>query len=120
MNKVINLNEKFSLFKDHWSPKILTEFNGQQLKIAKVKGEFVWHDHANEDELFLVLKGKLNIAFKDRTIVLNEGEFFVVPRGVEHKPFAEDECHVLLLEPTSTQHTGEVKDMLTQNDQDWI
>lgn len=120
MNKVINLKEKFSLFKDHWSPKILTEFNGQQLKIAKVKGEFVWHDHSNEDELFLVIKGKLNIAFKDRTIELNEGEFYVVPRGIEHKPFADDECHILLLEPSSTRHTGEVKDTITQNDQDWI
>jgi mannose-6-phosphate isomerase-like protein (cupin superfamily) len=120
MDKVINLKEKFSLFKDHWSPKILAEFNGQHLKIAKVKGEFVWHDHAHEDELFLVIKGQLNIAFKDRTIVLNEGELFVVPRGVEHKPFAEEECHILLIEPATIKHTGDVDHALTKKNSEFI
>lgn len=120
MNKVIKLSEKFELFNDLWTPKILTEFNGQQLKIAKVKGEFVWHDHSDEDELFMVIKGSLSIAFRDRTIELKEGELFVVPKGVEHKPFAEEECHLLLIEPASTKHTGEVEHKLTRNNPDFI
>jgi mannose-6-phosphate isomerase-like protein (cupin superfamily) len=120
MNKVIKLAEKFSLFNDLWTPKIIDEFNGQQLKLAKVKGEFIWHDHADEDELFLVIKGKLSIEFRDKTIHLNEGELFVVPKGTEHRPYAEEECHLLLLEPSSTKHTGAVDHHLTVNDQDWI
>ena len=113
MNKVINISQKLSLFDELWTPKIIDEFNGQQLKLAKVKGEFVWHDHAKEDELFLVIKGKLTIEFKDRTVEINEGEIFVVPRGVKHKPFAEEETHLLLLEPSTTKHTGDVIDRLT-------
>jgi mannose-6-phosphate isomerase-like protein (cupin superfamily) len=120
MNKRINLKEKFSLFNDLWTPKILDEFNGQQLKIAKIKGQFVWHDHADEDELFLVIKGTLYIEFREGSIQLNEGEFFVVPKGVEHRPYAEEECHLLLIEPGTTKHTGTVDHALTVNDQDWI
>ena len=120
MNKVIKLSEKFELFNDLWTPKILAEFNGQQLKIAKVKGEFVWHNHADEDELFLVIKGSLSIAFKDKTIELQEGELFIVPKGVEHKPFAKDECHLLLIEPASLKHTGDIKHKLTQSNPDFI
>ena len=95
MDKAINIIDKLNKFSDYWSPRIIAEMNDYQFKLAKVKGEFVWHDHAHEDELFLVIKGQLSIAFKDRTIVLNEGELFVVPRGIEHKPFAENECHIL-------------------------
>ena len=88
--------------------------------MAKVKGEFVWHDHANEDELFLVIKGSLSIEFRNKTIHLNEGELFVVPKGSEHRPFAQEECHLLLLEPSTTKHTGIVDHQLTVNDQEWI
>ncbi len=109
----VNLIEKFGLFNDHWSPKIVGELNGQEVKLAKVKGEFVWHNHANEDELFFIVKGTLKIEFEDRTVELNEGEMLVVPRGVEHKPIAEEEVWLLLFEPSNTKHTGEVVDERT-------
>lgn len=112
----INVKEKLDLFNDLWSPKVIGELNGQQVKLAKVKGEFVWHDHANEDELFYVLKGTLNIEFRDKTVALNEGEMLVVPKGVEHKPFAEEEAWVMLFEPKSTKHTGDVQHELTVED----
>jgi mannose-6-phosphate isomerase-like protein (cupin superfamily) len=108
MHKV-NLSEKFGLFDEHWSPKIVGELNGQYVKLAKLKGEFVWHDHEAEEELFLVIQGRLVIKLRERDVVLEPGEFFIVPRGVEHKPVAEEETHVLLFEPKSTQHTGSVK-----------
>ncbi len=104
----INLAEKLSLFTEHWSPKIVGELNGQQVKLAKLKGEFVWHHHEQEDELFLVLKGRLTIQLRDREVVLDEGECLVVPRGVEHKPVAHEEAHVLLFEPASTLNTGSI------------
>lgn len=116
----INLLEKFKLFHEHWTPQIVGELNGQQLKVAKVKGEFVWHDHANEDELFMVIKGQLTILLKEEKIVLNEGEVCIVPKGVQHKPIAEDECWILLIEPKQTKHTGEVQSELTKENQDWI
>ena len=119
MNK-INLLEKFNLFSDHWSPKVIAELNGQQVKLAKVEGEFIWHDHANEDELFFIVKGALRIEFRDRTVELGEGEMMVVPRGVEHKPIAEEETWLMLLEPASTQHTGEVESERTVNEQPFI
>jgi mannose-6-phosphate isomerase-like protein (cupin superfamily) len=102
----INLLEKFGLFSEHWSPKIVGELNGQQVKLAKLKGEFIFHQHENEDELFLVIKGMLKIDFRDKTVELNEGEVLIVPRGVEHKPVAEEEVWVLLFEPASTLNTG--------------
>lgn len=102
----INLQEKFGLFDDHWNPKIIGELNGQAVKIAKVLGEFVWHNHANEDELFYVVKGQLKILFKDSVSILNTGEMCIVPRGVEHKPVAEKEVWLLLFEPIATKHTG--------------
>jgi mannose-6-phosphate isomerase-like protein (cupin superfamily) len=111
--KVINLNEKFSLFNDHWSPKIIGELNGQDIKLAKVKGEFVWHNHQNEDELFFVIKGKLKIEFIDKTVEINEGEMIIVPKGVEHKPIAEEEVLMMLFEPNNIKHTGEIKHDLT-------
>jgi len=102
----INLSEKFSLFTNHWEPKILGELNGQYVKIAKLKGEFVWHQHENEDELFWVIKGSLTIKLRDRDIHLEEGEFFIIPRGTEHMPVAEKEVHVLMFEPKDTVNTG--------------
>lgn len=113
--EIINLAEKFNLFSDHWSPKIVGELNGQEIKLAKVKGEFVWHNHQNEDELFFVIKGKLKIAFSDKTIEINEGEMLIVPKNVEHKPFAEEEVLLMLFEPKDIKHTGEVNSELTVN-----
>lgn len=104
---VVNLAQKLALFSDHWHPRVVGELNGQQVKLVKVAGEFVWHRHAQEDEFFLVLRGQLTIAFRDRTVTVGEGEFFIVPRGVEHRPWAEEETHVLLLEPASTRNTGD-------------
>ena len=110
---VVNISEKFSLFNDHWSPKRIGELNGQQVIIAKVQGEFVFHKHDDEDELFMVMKGQLKLEMRDQTVVINPGEFYIVPKGVEHKPVAEEETHLLLFEPMSTQHTGDVKSEIT-------
>ncbi len=112
MDKV-NLAEKFGLFDDYLSPKIVGELNGQHVKLAKLKGAFIWHHHDNEDELFLVVKGQLIMQLRDRDVVLDEGEFFIVPRGVEHKPVAEEEVHLLLFEPQSTLNTGTVENERT-------
>lgn len=120
MNEVVNLKQKLSLFSEHWTPKIIGELNGQYVKLAKVKGEMVWHDHENEDELFYVIKGKLLLKLRDKDIYLKEGDMYIVPKGVEHLPIAEDECHLLLFEPKSTAHTGEVESEMTVNDQQWI
>jgi mannose-6-phosphate isomerase-like protein (cupin superfamily) len=111
--EVVSLVQKFSLFSDYWSPKIVAELNGQQVKIAKLKGEFIWHHHEHEDELFLVMKGCLRIRLRDREVTVNEGEFFVVPKGVEHQPIAEEEVQVILLEPASTLNTGNVRNERT-------
>jgi mannose-6-phosphate isomerase-like protein (cupin superfamily) len=108
MTDAVNLAERFSRFQDLWSPKIVGELNDSYIKLAKLHGEFVWHQHEQEDELFLVVKGRLLIRLRDRDVLLNEGEFFVVPRGVEHLPIAEEETHIVLLEPKATLHTGEV------------
>jgi|TARA_B110000914_G_scaffold148946_1_gene130551 mannose-6-phosphate isomerase-like protein (cupin superfamily) len=113
--KKINLKNKFNLFNDHWNPRIIGEMNGQDIKIAKVKGEFIWHNHKNEDELFLIIKGTLKIQFLDKTIELNEGEILIVPKGIEHKPIAEKEVWLLLFEPNSTKHTGDIKSNITIN-----
>ena len=109
----VNLDEKLSAVKDYWSPKIIGELNNQHVKIVKLKGSFIWHHHENEDELFLVLKGILKIHLKDKTVQLNEGEFFIVPKGVEHKPVADEEVHLLLFEPAATLNTGNVKNERT-------
>ena len=119
MKKVI-LNQKFELFDELWTPKIVGELNGQYVKLVKTQGEFVWHKHDNEDELFLVVKGTLSIRLRDRDIDLSEGEFYIVPKGVEHKPFAEQEAHILMFEPKSIQHTGGVKSELTVEKLEWI
>ena len=115
----VNLTQKFSLFQEQWSPKIVGELNDSYVKLAKLKGEFVWHHHENEDELFLVVKGKLLIKFRDRDVWLEEGEFLVIPKGIEHLPVAEEEVHVMLLEPKSTLNTGNVENERTVGDQ-WI
>ena len=119
MDKV-NLTEKLKLFSDRWHPRIVGELNGQYVKLAKVEGEFDWHQHADEDELFLVVAGSLTIKLRDRDVILGEGEFFIVPRGVEHKPVAESEAHVLLFEPKSTLNTGEERTDRTVEDLPWI
>ncbi|MBA2727539.1 MAG: cupin domain-containing protein [Parachlamydiaceae bacterium] len=112
----VNLNEKFKLFSDHWSPRIVGELNGQYVKLAKFKGEFTWHHHEHEDELFLVVKGRLLIKFRDKDVWLDEGEMIVVPAKVEHMPVAQEEVHVLLFEPKSTLNTGNIIDEKTKID----
>ncbi len=109
----INLLQKFNLVTEYWSPKIVGELNDSYVKVVKLKGEFIWHHHEQEDELFLVVKGTLRIRFRDRDVLLQEGEFLVVPKGVEHLPVAEEEAHVLLLEPKSTLNTGNVRNERT-------
>ena len=104
----INLREKFSLFNEQWKPKIVGKLNGQQVKLVKFQGPFVWHHHDHEDELFLVVKGRFRMEFLDRQEWIEEGEFIVVPRGVEHRPVAEEECWIILFEPASTLNTGNV------------
>jgi mannose-6-phosphate isomerase-like protein (cupin superfamily) len=116
----INLRDKLSRFEDHWSPKIIAELNGQQVKLVKFQGEFLWHHHAREDELFLVLKGEFTMKFRDRDVVLREGECIIVPAGVEHKPVAAKEVHVLLFEPASTLNTGTVQNDRTVPAPEWL
>ena len=110
----VNLTQKLALFSDHWNPRIVGELNGQHVKIAKLLDEFVWHSHESEDEMFLVIRGTLLLRLRDRDIELNEGEFFIVPRGVEHLPIAKEEVHLLLFEPASTLNTGNVQDERTR------
>jgi mannose-6-phosphate isomerase-like protein (cupin superfamily) len=109
----VNLREKLALFHDHWNPRIVGELNGQHVKLVKFQGEFVWHSHAAEDEFFLVLRGSFRMDFRDRGVTLNEGDFIIVPRGVDHRPVAEHEVEVLLFEPARIKHTGDVEDALT-------
>ena len=118
--KAINLSEKLAMFSERWSPKIIVQMNDYHFKVARVQGEFVWHDHPETDEVFLVLKGRLEIHLRDDVVVLNEGELFVVPRGVEHKPVADQECHILLVEPAGTVNTGDVVSEKTAPADDWI
>jgi mannose-6-phosphate isomerase-like protein (cupin superfamily) len=116
----VNIEEKLALFDEHWSPKIVGELNGQHVKLVKFIGEFVWHHHDEEDELFLVVKGRFRMEFRDRSVWIEEGEFIVVPRGVEHRPVADEEAHVLLFEPASTLNTGNVRDQRTVAELDRI
>src|SRR6187549_3790026 len=112
----VNLADKLARFSEHWSPKIVGELNGQHVKLAKLKGEFVWHHHDDEDELFLVIRGRLRMELRSGDITIEEGEFLVVPRGVEHRPVADEEVHVLLFEPASTLNTGNVSNERTVAD----
>lgn len=116
----INLTEKFSLFQDHWNPRIVGELNGQHVKLAKFKGPFVWHKHDDEDEMFFVVKGSFVMEFRDKTVQLQENEFLIVPRGVEHRPVAEEEVCVMLFEPATTLNTGDAQSELTKNKLDKI
>ena len=116
----INLNEKLTKFSEYWSPKIVAQMNDYHFKVVKVQGEFVWHDHPETDEVFLVLKGTLEIHFHDGVVTLKEGELYVVPRGVVHKPVAQNECHILLVEPAGTVNTGDVVSERTAPKDVWI
>src|SRR5580692_7510806 len=109
----VSLREKLASFQDHWNPRIAGELNGQQVKLVKFQGEFVWHHHDNEDELFLVIAGRFRMEFRDKHVWVEEGEFLIVPRGVEHRPVAEQEVSVLLFEPAQIKHTGAVESELT-------
>lgn len=116
----INLKEKLSLFSDHWSPRIIARTNDYHLKLVKFAGEFVWHSHHETDETFLVIKGEMSIELPEGIVTLKEGELAVVPKGVEHKPFSREECHVLLIELQGTVNTGDSGGELTRNDPEWI
>ncbi len=116
----INLEEKLRLFTEHWTPKIIGELNDYQIKVAKFLGDFVWHRHDNTDELFLCLSGKMKIELRDGAVELSEGELYIVPKGVEHKPGATEECHVLLIEPRGVVNTGNTKSELTAPGDTWI
>ena len=116
----VNLAEKLTLFNELWSPKIVGELNDSYVKVVKVQGEFVWHHHEHEDELFLVLNGRLQIQFRDRNVWLDEGEMLVIPRGVEHRPVADEEVHILLLEPKTVLNTGNITDDEKTNEAEWI
>ena len=107
--ETINLSDKLATFSEHWQPRVVGQFNGNDLMVVKVKGEFVWHKHDDTDDYFLVLKGRIDIQMRDRTVTLGPGEIFVVPQGVEHRPVALEEAHVLLIEPSGTPNTGDVK-----------
>ncbi len=106
----VNLSDKFALITEHWRPKVVGELNGQEVKLAKFQGEFPWHHHENEDEMFLAVKGSFRIEFRDRTVKLSPGEFVIVPRGVEHRPVADEEVEIILFEPAGVKNTGNVDD----------
>jgi mannose-6-phosphate isomerase-like protein (cupin superfamily) len=116
----INFKDKFSEFNEHWAPKVIAEMNDYQFKLVKIQGEFVWHEHSDTDEVFVVLEGSLDIEFRDGKVSLKSGEMFVVPKGVEHKPFAENECSILLVEPKGVINTGDAKNELTAENDVWI
>ncbi|WP_431091330.1 cupin domain-containing protein [Paenibacillus sp. 8b26] len=118
--QAINLNDKLSKFKDHWSPKVIGEMNDYQFKLVKIVGDFVWHDHQDTDEVFIVIEGEMFIDFRDGQVKISQGEMFIVPRGVEHKPFAEKECHIMLVEPRGVVNTGGTESKLTATNDIWI
>ena len=116
----INFQEKLTIFSEQWSPRIVAQMNDYHFKIVKIEGEFVWHDHPETDEVFIILKGQLEIQFRDGKVILKEGEMFVVPKGLEHKPVAQQECHILLVEPSGTVNTGDVVNERTAANDVWI
>ena len=118
--QVINLAQKLTLFSDYWHPRIVGALNGQHVKVAKIKGDFIWHSHADADELFWVLEGTMLMEFRDRTVRVGPGEMIIVPRGVEHRPRAEEEVHLLLFEPAGTRNTGDADSALTREDLEWV
>ena len=116
-SKKINIQEKFQKFSEHWSPKVIAEMNDYQFKLAKVKGEFIWHEHKETDEVFIVIDGRMQIEFREEIIELETGDMYVVPKGVEHKPYAEEECNIMLVEPRGVVNTGDkTNDMTIEND----
>ena len=117
---VINFKDKLNKFSDHWSPKVIAEMNNYQFKLVKIKGDFVWHNHENTDEAFIVLEGEMSIQFEDRKVTLNEGEMYVVKKGIEHKPYAENECKIMIIEPNGVINTGNVEGDLTASNDVWI
>jgi len=118
--KSINLQEKLDKFSEHWSPKIIAQMNGYHFKLLKIHGKFIWHNHDDTDEVFIVIKGEMSIKFRDGMVKLKKGELFVVPKGVEHKPSAEKECEIMLVEPAGTINTGDIGGDLTAEDNVWI
>ena len=116
----INLKEKLSKFTDHWSPKVIAEMNNYQFKLVKIQGDFVWHHHDDTDEVFIVIEGTMKIEFENETVELNEGDMYVVPKGVEHKPYAENECKVMIVEPRGVVNTGNTEGDLTASNDVWI
>lgn len=118
--KPINLQEKLAKFSDHWSPKIIAQMNAYHFKLVKFQGDFIWHNHDDTDEVFIVLNGEMSIEFRDGKVDLKQGELFVVPMGAEHKPFAEKECEIMLVEPAGTKNTGDKGSDLTAEDNVWI
>ena len=119
-NSLINFKEKFQKFSDYWSPKVIAELNDYQFKLVKIKGEFIWHNHENTDEAFIVLEGKIFIEFEGKTEEINEGEMIVVPKGIKHKPYADSEAKIMIIEPKGVINTGDIKDKLTAPNDDWI
>ena len=120
MSKKINFNEKYSKFSDYWAPKVITEMNNYQFKLAKIRGDFVWHSHEETDETFIVIKGMMEIHLRTEIIKLNSGELYVVKKGIEHKPFAEKECHIMIVEPKNISNTGNIKNKMTSKNNIWI
>lgn len=116
----INFKDKFSKFTEHWSPRVVAEMNDYQFKLVKVEGEFIWHDHPDTDEVFIVLEGILNIEFRDGLVTLNSGEMFVIPKGVEHKPVANSECKIMIVEPKGVVNTGDAGSELTAENDVWV
>ena len=120
MMDTINLKDKLAKFSDHWSPKVIAELNDYQFKLVKIQGEFVWHNHPDTDEVFFVIEGSMKIEFENETVQLNEGEMLVVPKGVEHKPYSDSECKVMLVEPRGVVNTGDADSELTADNDVWI
>ena len=118
--KSVNLSEKFDKFSDYWAPRVIAEMNDYYFKLVKVKGEFVWHTHDDTDETFIVLDGELIIEFRDKTITLKKGEMIVIPKGVEHKPAAREECQIMIVEPKGVMNTGDADDQITAENDVWI
>jgi len=116
----INLKDKLSKFSDHWSPKVIAEMNDYQFKLVKIKGDFVWHNHEDTDEVFIVIEGKMKIEFENETVELNEGDMYVVGKGIQHKPSAENECKIMLVEPHGVVNTGNTEGDLTASNDVWI
>jgi len=120
MSNKINIKEKFLKFSEHWSPKVIAELNDYQFKLAKIKGEFIWHKHDETDEVFIVIEGKMTIEFRDKKVELMEGDMYVVPKGVDHRPYSKNECKIMLVEPKGVVNTGNSISELTQDNDVWI